>query len=80
MSHEPRSIKTEHDVLLTLISYIQYHYLKVSETGDANVVVQSILSNSPSASQYLHALRLCEAYSHEVLHLPRAWRPILDRS
>ena len=39
MNHEPRSIKTEQDVLLTLITYIQYHYLKVSETGETNVVV-----------------------------------------
>ena len=39
MNHEPRAIKTEHDVLLTLIHYIQYHYLKVSETGETNVVV-----------------------------------------
>ena len=60
MSHEPRSIKTEHDVLLALISHIQYHYLKVSETGETNVIVPVDLSDSPSASQYLHALRLCE--------------------
>ena len=39
MSNESRTIKTEHDVLLTLIHYIQYHYLKVSETGETNVVV-----------------------------------------
>lgn len=39
MSNEPRPIKTEHDVLLTMIHYIQYHYLKVSETGETNVVV-----------------------------------------
>lgn len=39
MNHESRTIKTEHDVLLTLIRYIQYHYLKVSETGETNVVV-----------------------------------------
>ena len=39
MSNEPRTIKTEHDVLLTMIHYIQYHYLKVSETGETNVVV-----------------------------------------
>jgi hypothetical protein len=39
MNHESRSIKTEHDVLLTMIHYIQYHYLKVSETGETNVVV-----------------------------------------
>jgi hypothetical protein len=39
MSDESRTIKTEHDVLLTLIHYIQYHYLKVSETGETNVVV-----------------------------------------
>ena len=39
MTNKPNAIKTEHDVLLTLISYIQYHYLKVSETGETNVVV-----------------------------------------
>ena len=39
MNNESRTIKTEHDVLLTMIHYIQYHYLKVSETGDANIVV-----------------------------------------
>ena len=39
MSNESRTIKTEHDVLLTMIHYIQYHYLKVSETGETNVVV-----------------------------------------
>ena len=39
MNHESRTIKTEHDVLLTMIHYIQYHYLKVSETGETNVVV-----------------------------------------
>jgi len=39
MNHEPRTIRTEADVLVTLLSYLQHHYLKVSETDETHVVV-----------------------------------------
>jgi len=39
MSDELRPIKTEADVLVTLLSYLQHHYLKVSETDEVHVVI-----------------------------------------
>ena len=39
MNPEPQTIKTEHDVIVTLLSYLHHHYLKVSETDEAHVVI-----------------------------------------
>jgi len=39
MNDESRTIKTEHDVMVTLLSYLHHHYLKVSETDEAHVTI-----------------------------------------
>jgi len=39
MNPEPRTIKNEADVLITLLSYLHLHYLKVSETDEPHVAI-----------------------------------------
>jgi hypothetical protein len=39
MNNEPRTIKNEADVLITLLSYLHLHYLKVSETDEPHVAI-----------------------------------------
>ena len=39
MNDEPRTIKNEADVLITLLSYLHLHYLKVSETDEPHVAI-----------------------------------------
>lgn len=39
MNPEPQTIKNEADVLITLLSYLHLHYLKVSETDEPHVAI-----------------------------------------
>lgn len=39
MNNEPQTIKTEADVLVTLLSYLRHHYLKVSVAAETHHVV-----------------------------------------
>lgn len=39
MNPEPRTIKNEADVLITLLSYLHLHYLKVSVTDEPHVAI-----------------------------------------